>query len=178
MSTAERYDHLANAFTARVRGVQEGGWDAPAPCEGWLARDVVAHLAWMPGLYLGAVGRPVPELPTEPVALWETVDRAVRELLADQTLLAQDTTTMAGQMTLEALIGMTGLMDVLVHTWDLARATGQDETLDAAECAAFLEGMEPMDGMIRSSGQFGPRVPVAEGADPQTKLLAFTGRTP
>ena len=176
MSTAQRWDSLAAGFTARVEGA--ANWDAPAPCEGWTARDVVDHLAWMPGLYLGAIGRPVPDLPTEPVAKWHAIDTVVRSLLADDALLAQDTKTMAGQMTLEALISMTGLMDVMVHTWDLARATGQDETLDADECAAFLAGMEPMDAMIRDSGQFGPRVPVSADADAQTKLLAFTGRTP
>ena len=176
MSTAGRWDALAKAFTARVEGTRD--WDAPAPCEGWTARDVVHHLTWMPGLYLGAVGRPVPELPTEPVAQWHTIDAVVRELLADEALLAQETSTMAGQMTLGALIDMTGLMDLLVHTWDLARATGQDETLDAQECAAFLSGIEPMDAMIRSSGQFGPRVGVPDDADAQTRLIAFTGRTP
>jgi uncharacterized protein (TIGR03086 family) len=176
MSTAGRWDALSHAFTARVEGT--GDWDAPAPCEGWTARDVVAHLAWMPHLYLGAVGRPVPDLPTDPVAQWRAIDAVVRELLADDALLAQDTSTMAGQMTLGALIDMTGLMDLLVHTWDLARATGQDETLDADECAAFLTGIEPMDAVIRDSGQFGPRVPVPADADAQTKLIAFTGRTP
>ncbi len=176
MTTAQRWDALARAFTARVEGASD--WDSPAPCEGWQARDIIDHLAWMPGLYLGAVGRPAPELPTEPVARWLAIDAVVRELLADETLMARDTTTMAGPMTLEALIVMTGLMDLLVHTWDLARATGQDETLDAAECADFLAGAEPMDAMIRDSGQFGPRVPVPQNADAQTKLIAFTGRTP
>ena len=68
--------------------------------------------------------------------------------------------------------------DVFMHTWDLARATGQDETLDPERCAAMLEGMEPMDELLRSSGQYGPRVPVPDDADPQTKLLAFIGRDP
>ena len=36
--------------------------------------------------------------------------------------------------------------DVFMHTWDLARATGQDETLDPALCTEMLKGMEPMDG--------------------------------
>ena len=45
-----------------------------------------------------------------------------------------------------------------MHTWDLARATGQDETLDADKCAAMLAGMEPMDEVLRPSGQYGPKV--------------------
>ena len=41
-----------------------------------------------------------------------------------------------------------------------------------------LAGMEPMEGVIRSSGQYGPRVPVPDDADTQAKLLAFIGRDP
>jgi len=68
--------------------------------------------------------------------------------------------------------------DVLVHTWDLARATGQDERLDPAKCAVMLEGMLPMDEALRQSGHYGPRVDVPEDADVQTRLLAFIGRHP
>jgi hypothetical protein len=50
--------------------------------------------------------------------------------------------------------------DVFMHTWDLARATGQDDRLDAGFCAQLLAGMEPMEDVIRSSGQYGPAVPV------------------
>jgi hypothetical protein len=67
---------------------------------------------------------------------------------------------------------------VFLHTWDLARATGQDESLDTELCAAMLAGMEPLEELIRSSGQYGPAIPVSEGADPQTRLLGFIGRDP
>jgi hypothetical protein len=67
---------------------------------------------------------------------------------------------------------------VFLHRWDLARATGQDETLDPQRCAKMLEGMLPMDEVLRQSGQYGPRIEVSEDADAQAKLLAFIGRTP
>jgi hypothetical protein len=66
----------------------------------------------------------------------------------------------------------------VVHTWDLARATGLDETLDADVVHEMLVGMEPLDEMLRASGHYGARVAVAGDADDQTKLIAFTGRTP
>jgi uncharacterized protein (TIGR03086 family) len=68
--------------------------------------------------------------------------------------------------------------DVFMHTWDLARATGQDDTLDPDLCAELLSGMQPMEDLIRGSGQFGPAVPVADDADPQTRLIGFIGRDP
>ena len=61
---------------------------------------------------------------------------------------------------------------------DLARATGQDDTLDPARCAAMLAGMEPIEDAMRGSGQYGPRVPVPDEADVQTRLIAFIGRDP
>jgi uncharacterized protein (TIGR03086 family) len=68
--------------------------------------------------------------------------------------------------------------DVFLHTWDLARATGQDATLDAEVCADMLAGMEPLEDLIRSSGQYGPAVAVADDADPQSRLIGFIGRDP
>lgn len=66
--------------------------------------------------------------------------------------------------------------DVLVHTWDLAPATGLDESLDAEEVHRMVDGMEPHDEALRASGHYGPRVEVPDDADEQTRLLAFMGR--
>ncbi|MEW2166466.1 hypothetical protein AB0912_26230 [Streptomyces sp. NPDC007084] len=67
---------------------------------------------------------------------------------------------------------------VFVHAWDLARASGQDEALDPGGCARLLDGMLPLDQVLRESGQYGPRVEVPGSAGAQTRLLAFIGRTP
>ena len=42
----------------------------------------------------------------------------------------------------------------------------------------MLAGMEPIEDLLRSSGQYGPRVEVPADADVQTRLLAFIGREP
>lgn len=183
-STAQRWRTLADQLTARIDAVQPGQWEQPAPCAGWVARDVVAHLTgWMPALYLGALGReqpPVPSVDDDPAGAWRAVDAMVQGLLDDPAVAQQTTTTQAGTMTLEQLVAMTGLMDLLVHAWDLARATGQDERLDQAEVAGFAEGVASIDpgvdAAMRGSGHFGPRAPLAADADAQTRLLAFTGR--
>jgi hypothetical protein len=65
-----------------------------------------------------------------------------------------------------------------MHTWDLARATGQDDSLDEDRCRAIYEGMLPMDEMLRQGDQFGPRVDVPEDASYQDKLIGFIGRQP
>ncbi|BBY08997.1 hypothetical protein MNVI_43150 [Mycobacterium noviomagense] len=66
--------------------------------------------------------------------------------------------------------------DVLVHTWDLARAVGVDDRLDPDWCAMFFEQL-PADRDTRSaSGMFAAPVPIDDDADIQSKLLARLGR--
>ena len=83
-----------------------------------------------------------------------------------------------GRLSFEVAIATFCIADVLVHTWDLARATGLDETLDADEVHRLVDSMEPMDEPMRQSGHFGPRVDVPDDADEQTRMIAFTGRQP
>jgi uncharacterized protein (TIGR03086 family) len=83
-----------------------------------------------------------------------------------------------GEVPLDQAVDRFYTADVFMHTWDLARASGQDEHLDPGRCARLLDGMLPLDGVLRGSGQYGPRVEVPEAADVQTRLLAFIGRNP
>ena len=54
----------------------------------------------------------------------------------------------------------------------------QDDTLDPELCELLLSGMEPIEELMRESGQYGPRVPVPGDADPQSRLIGFIGRDP
>ena len=83
-----------------------------------------------------------------------------------------------GEHRFDNAVGQFVLGDVLIHTWDLARAAGLDETLDPQLVHDTLVGIEPLDAILRSSGQYGPRVEAPPGADEQTMLIAFTGRKP
>ncbi len=122
-------------------------------------------------------GRPSP---TEgPVEAWDAHQRAVQDVLDDPAKAGTDfANAYAGSMPLDQAIDRFYTSDVFMHTWDLARATGQDETLEPEACAGMLAGMQPLEELIRSSGQYGPAVPVPEGADAQTRLLGFIGRDP
>lgn len=69
--------------------------------------------------------------------------------------------------------------DLTVHAWDLARATGADETLPDELVAAALAMFEPMRERLGSMGVFGPGPEGAPEADgPQQRLLQLTGRRP
>jgi uncharacterized protein (TIGR03086 family) len=179
---SERFETVAAGFTARVEGVPEGGWESPAPCEGWVARDVVRHLAeWAPDFFGERYGVDFGELPSvdeDPAATWAAMRDTLQAALDDPEVAGKEADGPMGRMSFEQIFAMIALPDVLVHTWDLARATGQDDSLDQTEVAGMLAGMEPMDEAIRGSGMFGPRIAVADDADVQTRLIAFTGRQP
>ncbi len=180
---AEEHRRIAGAFTVTVEGVAPDAWDHPAPVDGWVARDVVGHLVeWFPAFLDGATDITLPAGPSvadDPVGAWRTQTDAVQALLDDPATAAREYDfPHMGRMSLEQVTDMIYTGDVFMHRWDLARATGQDETLDPEKCAVMLEGMLPMDEVLRQSGQYGPRVDVPDDADVQTKLLAFIGRTP
>jgi uncharacterized protein (TIGR03086 family) len=83
-----------------------------------------------------------------------------------------------GPSTFEGSVDRILAGDVLVHTWDLARATGQDEQLPGDEVARGLDAFKSMGEAVRTAGVFGPAVEPPAGADPQTRFLCFTGRDP
>jgi uncharacterized protein (TIGR03086 family) len=178
---AERHRQIGGLFTDRVRGTRH--WDAPAPVAGWAARDVVGHLTgWFAAFLSAGAGIELPRGPSvaeDPVAAWQVHCDAVQALLDDPATAGRVLTNRhIGTLPLDRAIDQFYTADVFMHTWDLARATGQDERLDPGFCAELLAGMEPLEEVIRSSGQYGPKVVVPGGADPQTKLLGFIGRDP
>jgi len=183
MSAAEEHRLIADTFTARVLGTPSDAWDNPAPPAGWVARDVVRHLVeWFPPFLERGSGVKLasgPSVDTDPVSAWTVHSNAVQSLLDDQHLESRAFShPNTGEMPLHQAIGRFYTSDVFLHTWDLARATGQNETLDPTMCAERLVEMEPWDDVLRSSGQYGPRIDVPADADVQTRLLAFIGRDP
>lgn len=179
----EEHRTVAGCFSDRVRGVTGDGWDAQSPVADWRARDVVLHLVeWFPGFLAGGSDIKLtagPSVDDDPAAAWEHHAAAVQEILDDP---ASADVTFAHphlpEMPLPQAISRFYTNDVFMHTWDLARATGQEDRLDEEQCRQLFEGMEPMDEVLRQSGQYGAKVPVPDDADWQTKMLGFIGRDP
>lgn len=179
---SKRFQRVTAAFTERARAVPADSWEHPAPCEGWVARDVVKHLVdWIPGLLYGGPGIPIPTFPSvdeDPVGAWEAFVAVIMASLHDPDIATREFDTPPGLTSFERALDQFGTPDVLLHTWDLARATGLDETLLADEVHQLYVGMQPYDELLRTSGHYGPKVAVSDDADEQTKLLAFSGRRP
>ena len=181
---ADRYRAVADGFTRRARAVPDAAWGSSgAVRRGGSRRDVVGHLVeWIPPfLQSGAdVELPAgPSIATDPAQAWLTMSDGIQALLDDPDHASRTFShPRAGQHQLDDAIGMFILGDVLIHTWDLARATGLDETLDPVEVARMFDGLQGIDEMLRQSGQYGPKIDVDENADLQTRLIAFVGRRP
>ena len=181
MSTeAARFGRVAATFDQVIDGVSD--WEAPAPCAGWVARDVVRHLVeWIPGMFAGA-GVSVadaPDVDTDPAAAWAALRDALAGALADADVASRTMTFgPAGEHTVAAAVDRFVTPDVLVHAWDLARASGQQVELDAEVAAGTLAGFEAMGDALVASGHFGPATPIAPDAPVQDRLIAASGRDP
>jgi hypothetical protein len=80
---AERYRKVAGRFTRRAREVPADAWDNPAPCEGWVARDVVRHMVeWMPSMVLPDAPAG-PSVDDDPAGAWEAMSDAIKAGLDD-----------------------------------------------------------------------------------------------
>ena len=98
-----------------------------------------------------------PSVDDDPVGAWQAHADAVQALLDDPaTPGRRSRNPHIGEVPLDQAIDRFYTADVFMHTWDLARATGQDDPLDPALSAELLAGMEPIDELMRSSGQYGP----------------------
>ncbi len=179
-TTSERYAKLAGQMAARLAAVPADGWDAATPCEGWTVRDLLDHLIDSPAHFFGRIGLPPlpsgPDRGEDPVGAFTHVTDAVVATLEDPAQAGTEFDGPMGTQTFEGAVNQFLCGDLVIHQWDLARATGQDETLDADEVAAMHEAIAPMDDFIRGPGIFGPKVEPPPGADAQTAFLSFLGR--
>ena len=68
--------------------------------------------------------------------------------------------------------------DVLVHTWDLARAVGAPDVLDPELCEIGYARASENSEALRASNMFGNEVPVPDDAPVQDRMLGLFGRDP
>lgn len=176
--TLDTYRKLADEFGARVNAVADEAWDNQSPCEEWKARDVVVHVVGVGRHFVCLVNdteEPAGD-PGEVKGAWAALRADVEAALADPEVAAKIVEGPLGPMPFELLVGRLMCVDLVVHTWDLSRATGQDEHLDQDTVGHGFEGLKPLGDKLRSPGLFGPALEPPPGADLQTEFLSFLGR--
>lgn len=176
----ELYRSAATRAVELALAVEPEQLTAPTPCAEWTVQDLLDHMVGATGYLATALGAEPVEPPVGATALqFEAGVAACLARMADPANLATRSTSPLGFEWSGAEATAGTFMDVLIHTWDLAEATGQDTSLDPglveACTAMFLPDM-PVAG--RAGGMVGPEVEVGPGASPQERLLAAMGRRP
>ena len=189
---AERYRRHADAFERLIAAVRPDQWSNQSPCEDWTARDVVDHVIVMHAAMLRPLDRapsPAPSVHDDPLAAFRAARADVAAILEDVALAGSECTTPVGPMTNAAHIDQVVSDDMVLHGWDLARATDQDYTMDPADVERLwsINNAIPQDVMhkYRTPGAFGPgiqvygpEIAVPESASLQDRLLGLVGRDP
>jgi uncharacterized protein (TIGR03086 family) len=189
----ELYDALDRAVAstaAIVKTVRPDQAGAATPCTEWDVRDLLNHVIgtlWLsdalftdraPRHPMAPGGLPGADLAgDDPAAAYADASAAALTAARISDTLTRVHATPLGDMPGPALAGFTTL-DILVHGWDLAKATGQSASIDdalAAHALAFAQ--QAVTPEFRGSG-FGPAVPVAADAPVTARLVAFLGRQP
>ena len=176
MDLIDRYEEAANGFTDRLDAVGDDQWANPTPCTDWDVRQLVDHVIDVQRAIPEGLGVSV-EDGADAREKWNRVRAAAVEALRQPGVLERTMPGRGGEVPVEMAL-LPRLSDLMLHGWDLARATGGDERLDADTSAIVLEFLEPNDEVIRSTGTFGPRIEPPPGADAAVKLLCFAGRQP
>jgi uncharacterized protein (TIGR03086 family) len=180
-SPADRYRRRAAEFARVIAAVPDDRWQRPSPCPDWTASDVVAHVVDSQALFLGFVGDampPGPDAGDDALGAFLHATANIQERLDDPEASTRTFEGFMGTQTFTQAVDRFLSFDLVVHRWDLARATGGDESIDPADVAALQASADALGDAMRGPGAFGAAVPVADDASAQDRLLAFLGREP
>lgn len=188
----DRFVRAARGFELVLREVEAAQWDWPTPCTEWTVRQLVNHMARgnlnYAGLAAGGTAteflrlRDADALGADPVAGYldsvATCARAFADPVVSQRILDYPLGRVPGR---QALAVRT--TDSVVHTWDLARAIGADDTLDpdlvtwiTSEFDAIYAGLAETPTDPTTTHRFFAPPVGASGRGRQERLLHRLGR--
>ncbi|MEV2240615.1 TIGR03086 family metal-binding protein [Micromonospora sp. NPDC049891] len=178
----------ARALKALLPGVADDQLSAPTPCESWTVGDLLDHLMGLTLAFRTAAEKgpdPAPDGPGDPSVdqldpQWRSrLPVRLDELVAAWREPAAWTgeTAVGGVVLPAELMGVVALNELVVHGWDLARATGQpydidDQTLDTVH--RLVSQQASSDG---TPGLFGPSITQPDDAPLLDRVLGLTGRS-
>ena len=172
---ADTYRRRADAFATLIERTSPDRWSSPSPFEGWLARDVVAHVVDYSAQVLrekaGVADAPVFADFEGPAAAFRATRDVLERVLDDPATPRKVASHLHWSLS----------FDLPQHGWDLAVATGQEPTMDPDEVELLWGSLNGDTGnwdWQRASGWYGPPVPVPEAAVLQDRVLGLLGRDP
>ncbi|MCT2592886.1 TIGR03086 family protein [Streptomyces sp. N2-109] len=188
----------ARRVTRLLDNITDDQLSAPTPCADYAVRDLLSHLIGLTIAFRDAASKtlgpttatspdgPPPELPAD----WRTqLPRHLEEVAAAwRSPAAWEGMTQAGGVTLPGeAAGRVALNEIMLHGWDLARATRQEYEGDEPSVRELIAFLTPA-ASAESAGEaeepdapadlFGPPVDVPADAPPLDRLLGLAGRNP
>lgn len=200
MSAAEttRYDFepAAERVKAIVAGITDGQLSAPTPCDEYTVAAVLDHVMGLTLAFTnaatkestgagsdGSAGRPEPAAANlDPDWRRKLAPRLDALVVAWRDPAAWTGMAEAGGFTMPAdVMGAVAVNELVLHGWDLARATGQAYDCDEASAEASLTFTSMMSTPGEEAGRaglFGPVVEVPADASTLDRTLGYSGRDP
>ena len=175
----------ARRMASLIEAVPDDALKRPTPCENYTVGDLLDHISGsVLAFRAAAVKNPLPGGPSGDAANlpsdWRTrMPRDAVELAeAWRSPDAWTGMTAAGGVELPGeMAGVIALDELVIHGWDLAKATGQPAGYDGPGLEAVHDRVQQFRaGGIE--GLFGPEVPIAEGAPLLERTLGLAGRHP
>lgn len=177
------FERAIDGFAKHVHEVADTQWHDPTPDTEWDVRMLTNHVTveqlWVPplieGLSIGDIGDRFDgdQLGDDPIATWDAAASA--SLQSFRSGLDRIVSLSSGDKpAADYCWEMT--TDALIHSWDLARGIGADDTLDPELSALVYERTLPIAEQLQETGLFAPPVPVPEDSSLQVRLLAIFGR--
>jgi uncharacterized protein (TIGR03086 family) len=168
-----------------VDAVKGDQWHDPTPCGDWDVREVLHHIVsghlWVVPLMEGQTIEQVGDrldgdvLGSDPVGSSRSSAVAAADAFRAPGAMDRPVAVSYGPIP-GARYASHRFLDVLVHGWDLAKATGQDTALEDDLVAACWQIVEAERENFAASGMFDDAVVVPDDAPLQTRLLAALGR--
>ena len=169
-----------------VAGIPPDRWHAATPCKGWdtqaLLNHVVSGNLWAAELVAGATIQSIGDrldgdvLGAGPAGSYAASAKAAAAAFLRPGALDAACAVSYGPVPGSVYAGHR-FIDVFIHGWDLATATGQDTALDARLMKTCRQIIEPQLELFRRAGALAAELPVPPDATPQTRFLAMLGRS-
>jgi uncharacterized protein (TIGR03086 family) len=188
MTIDSNFPAAAEAVSVVIAGAEDVPLDRPTPCRDFDLRSLVNHFVGTTHA-LARLGRGEELDPTDPYGAkndpaqgdWRSeLDHGVRELAEawGRPESWEGSIDMGGSAMPAVMIGEMAMAELVLHGWDLARATGQSLTIPDEEAAELRRSIEETGELGRQMGAYGPVVEVAAAATELERALGASGRDP
>ncbi|WP_248581112.1 TIGR03086 family metal-binding protein [Nocardioides sp. InS609-2] len=177
--TAQRFHDRAQRF-GEIIDAADGQWDAPTPCDDWSVRDVIDHAVETERDFFDKRGldlAPAPDT-TDLAQAWRAHTAAMVDVLGRDGVAETAYDGYFGPTTVADTMADFYGWDLMIHSWDIARATGQEWSIADEEVERLNRTADGWGDALHSEGVCAPEVALPDDASAQDRLLARLGRDP